>query len=92
MLNDLIFMCHNETAKKKVHTTRPVLLTDIKNLKIIMKVIIVPNLKLLDECLGLSLDLGRLPFCKADGGRELLAPLWRIFLSEVLWGSEYSSI
>ena len=57
-----------------------------------MKVIIVPNLKLLDECLGLSLDLGRLSFCKADCGRELLAPLWRIFLSEVLWGSEYSSI
>lgn len=92
MLYDLIIICHNETAKKKVHTTRPVFLTDIKNLKTITKAMIVPNLKLLDKCLGLSLDLGRLSFCKAAGGRELLAPLWRIFLSEVLWGSEYSSI
>ena len=84
MLNDLMIMCHNETAKKKVHTTRPILLTDIKNLKIIMKATIAPNLELLDEYLGLSLGLGRLSFCKAAGGRELL--------SEVLWGSEYSSI
>ena len=39
---------------------------------------IVLNLKLLDECLGPSLALGRVSFCKAAGSRELLAPLGRV--------------
>ena len=49
------------------------------------------NLKLLNEYLEPSLSLRGVSFCKADGGRDLLAALWGVIFCVVLWGSEYSS-
>ena len=80
-----------EQRKKWVELVQ-YLLTDIKNLKIIFKTMIAPNLKPLDQCPGPILALGTLSPHKVAGGRGLLAPLWRVLFPEALWGSGYSTI
>ena len=49
-------------------------------------------LELLDEFLEPGLVLGLVSFCKATDGVRLFAALWRALSSNVLPGSEYSSI
>ena len=80
-----------EQRKKWVELVQ-YLLTDIKNLKIILKTMIAPNLKPLDQCTGPSPALRTLSPGKVTGGRGLLAPLWKVLFPEAPFGSGYSSI